>query len=260
MAHLDPEQGNAWKLALETQKIQVTWTNTNIELATLLDTMVQNQVPLPDLILIDIDIKSKPADRFSESSQAETVCRWIWKTQAATKVVILYPQVNKISELEHRWGIRRGAAAVLPKLDRENTIASIQKINNILACDFLDAPLQSVVALLPSHTSDRVPTEELLVPPPLDPQEPDSGNAGGADSPDRAIAAEQPSELNSDEIVLIYRGVKIAEKEMPRAARIALDRPPQDIALPQLATHDDDYVEIVYRGVRMKKSRSSQSQ
>jgi hypothetical protein len=209
MAYLDQEQGNVWKLALETQKIQVNLTKADLELAMLLDTMIQNQVPLPDLILIDIDIKSKPADRFSERPQAETVCRWIWKTQSATKVVILNSQVSEISESQYKWGIRQGAAAILPKLDRENIFTNIQKINHILACEFLATPLQSVASVLPSRTSDPVETEELV---PLNPQEIDRSN-----SRDRDISPPQAAIPDDDYDEIIYRGVRMKRSRSPRS-------------------------------------------
>jgi hypothetical protein len=208
MAHLDQEQGNAWKLALETQKIQVNLTKADLELATLLDTMVQNQVPLPDLILIDIDIKSKPADRFSERPQAETVCRWIWKTQSTTKVVILNSQVSEISESQYKWGIRQGSAAVLPKLDRENIFTNIQKINDILACEFLADPLQSVFALLPSRTIYPIETEELV---PLNPQELDRSNR------DQDISTPHAAIPDDDYDEIIYRGVRMKRSRSPRS-------------------------------------------
>lgn len=249
MAHLDREQGQVWKLALETQKFQVTNTKADIDLATLLNAMVQNQELLPDLILIDIGLKSKPADRFAESPQAETLCRWIWKVQAATKVVVFNPQVNKISDLAHRWGIRRGADAVLPRLDRENLIASIQKITDILACEFLAEPLQSVVVLLPPQISDLVQTDELPSFPPPNPNQPNDGDIEESDSPEQESVVAPPNALDTDETVVVYRGAKIRESQMSNIARIE-DKQPVPPQLPQ--TKGEDY-ELVYRGARIKK-------
>jgi CheY-like chemotaxis protein len=254
MAHLDSEQGNAWKLALETQQFRVTYTKADIEIASLLDNMLQNQVPLPDLILIDIAIKSKPVDRFSESPQAETICRWIWKNQASTKVVILNAQADKISELEHRWATRRGATDVLPKLYQENLTASIKKIANILACNFLDVPLQSIFSLLLPLKSIQAGIEETLAPIPLETNQSDRGT-GMLDLPSQANSLEPISELDRDETVIIYRGSKITTSQMPRAIKPS-QQTIQDIPSQQSTPVEDDGDTIIYRGVKMKRNKS----
>lgn len=253
IAHQDSEQGKAWKLALETQNLKVNQVEAHVEIAGLLDTMKRLKVPLPTLILIDIGIKSQPPGQFSESPQAETVCRWIWKNQAEIKVVVLSSKLDEISEIERGWAKRRGAVDVLPKLYQENLMANIRGITDILSCDFLPDSLQLVVSRLLSLASmkSKETDSSASEPLPLEAQKSDREDIEKTDS--QKSSEMQPGESDRDETVITYRGAKIRANQMQKAGEPALPTAERVISPQQSDTDDDDV--IIYRGIRMKRSR-----
>ncbi|WP_156815606.1 hypothetical protein [Pseudanabaena sp. PCC 6802] len=260
IAHQDLQQGKAWKAALETQDVSINQVETHVEIADLLDTMKRLQISLPDLILIDIGIKSRPPGRFSECPQAETVCRWIWKNQVETKVVVLSPKLEQISDIERGWAKRRGAIDVLPKLYQENFMANIQTIADILVCDFLPDPLQLVASrLLPLASMklrdiDTPAFEPLPIEAQLEAQQLSGKDMEKVE--DRERFEIQSDESDRDEATVIaYQDAKIhtseisdTKPELPASDRSA--SPPQSSAADMA-----DPTAIVYRGVKMRTSQ-----
>lgn len=253
IAHRDLEQSKVWKSALETQNINVNQVEPHAEIANLLDTMKKLEIPLPSLVLIDIGIKSRPPGQFSESPQAETVCRWIWKNQVKTKVVVLSSELNEISEVERGWAKRRGAVDVLPKLYQETLITNLQRITDILVCDFLPGSLQLVAScLLPLASVKHGEAEPSAFA--------SLAIAGQQSDGEEAKEVEQEHfkmqthESNRDETAIRYRGAKICASKMSGNVEPALSISDRVISpQPSITTDDDDV--IIYRGVKMKKSR-----
>lgn len=257
IAHQDRQQREAWKSDLENQNVSVTQVEAHAEIGDLLDTMKRLQISLPDLILIDIGAKSRPPGRFSECPQAETVCRWIWKNQVETKVVILSPKLGQVSDIERAWAKRQGAIDVLPRLCQENLIANIQRIADVLVCDFLPDPLKLVANHLLSLASMKSQETDLSV---FEPLPFESSQQADAETmvpvPSQPTSTQQSIATDNDnEMAITYRGVKMQASQMPKVA----DRAPAKssnlaTSSQQAATDNDDDV-IIYRGIRMKRNR-----
>jgi CheY-like chemotaxis protein len=138
MMHTDQAQGELWQTALVTQQLDVVWENTSLDLVQYLEKCDRQN--LPDLLIMDMAIKSPS----SETLQSSSVCQWISKKQAPTKVVLFNPRQEKIKDIEHSWALRRGASDVLPRLSPENLMAEVARVTALIGCSLISQPLEKI--------------------------------------------------------------------------------------------------------------------
>ena len=142
MMHIDQEQGQLWETALSTQQLDVIWEKTQLDVVKFFGEC--DRQLLPDLLLMDMSIKSPN----SETLQSSSVCQWITKQQAPIKVVLFNPRQDKIKDIEHSWALRRGAADVLPRLSRENLMAEVARVTALIGCSLISQPLETIARSL----------------------------------------------------------------------------------------------------------------
>ncbi len=153
MMHTDQEQGQLWQTALATQQLDVTWEVSALDLVQYLENC-DRQV-LPDLLLMDMALKSPN----SETLQSSSVCQWVNKQQAAIKVVLFNPRQERIKDIEHSWALRRGAADVLPRLSRENLMAGVARVTALIGCSLSSQPLEKIARSLDASSTSTKATE-----------------------------------------------------------------------------------------------------
>ncbi len=142
MMHTDQTQGDLWQTALVSQQLDVTWESISLDLLEYLEGC--DRQSLPDLLLMDMSIKSPN----SETLQSSSVCQWITKQKAAIKVVLFNPRQQKIKDIEHSWALRRGASDVLPRLSPENLMAGVARVTAIIGCSLVSQPLEEIAKRL----------------------------------------------------------------------------------------------------------------
>lgn len=147
MMHTDQGQGQLWQTALATQQLEVIWEKASIDLKQYLETCDQQY--LPDLLLVDMAIKSPN----SEMLQSSSVCQWASKNNSMTKIVLFNPRQEKIKDIEHSWALRRGASDVLPRLSSENLIAEVARVTALIGCSLDTSPLEKIMRTISSNSS-----------------------------------------------------------------------------------------------------------
>jgi CheY-like chemotaxis protein len=158
MMHTDQAQGELWQTALETQQLDVIWENISLDVVQYLEKCDRHN--LPDLLIMDMAIKSPS----SETLQSSSVCQWISKQQAPTKVVLFNPRQEKIKDIEHSWALRRGASDVLPRLSPENLMAEVARVTALIGCSLISQPLEKIAKSLGASTgSTQARASELAV-------------------------------------------------------------------------------------------------
>ena len=158
MMHTDQAQGELWQTALATQQLEVIWENISLDLVQYLEKCDRQQ--LPDLLIMDMAIKSPT----SETLQSSSVCQWISKQQAPTKVVLFNPRQERIKDIEHSWALRRGAADVLPRLSPENLMAEVARVTALIGCSLISQPLEKIAKSLGANTgATQLRASELAV-------------------------------------------------------------------------------------------------
>lgn len=201
MVHLDEEQGKIWQLAIASQQIEVVWEPIDIDFVELLKSTKQNNLPLPDLLLMDIGIKAPN----SQTLQSSSVCQWCSKNHPALKVVLFNPRLDRIKEMEHNWAVRRGAVDVLPRLTSENLTVAVARLTSALGVILVEAPLHEIAQTIPAWEG-TVPGKEIDI------------NRNIATSQENLVAktnrlSEKPKEsVIKEDDGLIYRGVRVKKK------------------------------------------------
>jgi CheY-like chemotaxis protein len=140
MIHTDQEQGQLWQTALETQQLVVTWAKDTLNLVQYLETC--NHQDLPDLLLMDMALKSPN----SETLQSSSVCQWVNKQQVPVKVVLFNPRQERIKDVEHSWALRRGASDVLPRLSRKTLLTEVARVTALIGCSLISQPLEKIAS------------------------------------------------------------------------------------------------------------------
>ena len=153
MMHTDQEQGQLWQTALATQQLEVTWGNTQFDLVQYLEKCDRQK--LPDLLLIDMALKSST----SQTLQSSSVCQWINKQQVNIKVVLFNPRQDRIKDIEHSWALRRGAADVLPRLSPDNLMAEVARVTALIGCSLISQPLEKIAKSIGAD-SESIQTKE----------------------------------------------------------------------------------------------------
>jgi CheY-like chemotaxis protein len=196
MMHTDQAQGELWQTALATQQLEVIWENISLDLVQYLEKCDRQQ--LPDLLIMDMAIKSPT----SETLQSSSVCQWISKQQAPTKVVLFNPRQERIKDIEHSWALRRGAADVLPRLSPENLMAEVARVTALIGCSLISQPLEKIAKSLGANTgATQLRASELAVKSEVEALKPSSKSETKNNS-----KANQKSDAGE---VVMYRGVRI---------------------------------------------------
>jgi CheY-like chemotaxis protein len=194
MMHTDQAQGELWQTALATQLLDVIWENVSLDLVQYLEKCDRQK--LPDLLIMDMAIKSPN----SETLQSSSVCQWLTKQQAPTKVVLFNPRQEKIKDIEHSWAIRRGASDVLPRLSPENLMAEVARVTALIGCSLISQPLETIARSFgASAGASQVRERELIIKPDLN--EPKAKSETKNNS--------KPNQKSDDGEVVMYRGVRI---------------------------------------------------
>ncbi len=194
MVHIDQYQGQLWQAALETQQLEVTWESPNCDLVQYLEQCDRQN--LPNLLLMDIALKSPN----SETLQSSSVCQWVKKQQADTKVVLFNPRQERIKDIEHSWAIRRGAADVLPRLLRDNLISEIARVTALIGCSLIAQPLEAIAISMDGVST--VPQEKTVAVKSVDAVKVNS----------KPEITNNPNNLKVDtksDTTIMYRGVRI---------------------------------------------------
>ncbi|MFM7600091.1 MAG: hypothetical protein ACKO7R_02670 [Pseudanabaena sp.] len=196
MMHTDQAQGELWQTALVTQQLDVIWENISLDLVQYLEKCDRQQ--LPDLLIMDMAIKSPT----SETLQSSSVCQWISKQQAPTKVVLFNPRQEKIKDIEHSWALRRGASDVLPRLSPENLMTEVARVTALIGCSLISNPLEKIAKSLDANSGSPQPkARELAVKP-----EVEALNTNSKSETKNNSKANQKSDAGE---VVMYRGVRI---------------------------------------------------
>ena len=200
MMHTDKAQGELWQTALATQQLDVIWENISLDLVHYLEKCDRQK--LPDLLIMDMAIKSPS----SETLQSSSVCQWLTKQQAPTKVVLFNPRQERIKDIEHSWALRRGAADIVPRLSPENLRAEVARVTALIGCSLISQPLEKIAQSLGANsraTQDR--EDDLTVLQNVEPIK------TGSRSETKNNSKNNPrNNQNSDEgEVVMYRGVRI---------------------------------------------------
>ena len=194
MIHTDQEQGQLWQTALETQQLAVTWAKSTLNLVQYLETCDRQN--LPDLLLMDMALKSPN----SETLQSSSVCQWVNKQQVSVKVILFNPRQERIKDIEHSWALRRGAADVLPRLSRENLMAEVARVTALIGCSLISQPLEKIASgLAPMAGATQIQERVLAAVPDIEMINVNL-EAEGKNNP--------KTESKSDHAVM-YRGVRI---------------------------------------------------
>lgn len=194
MIHTDQEQGQLWQTALETQQLAVTWQKATCDLVQYLQNC--DRQALPDLLLIDMALKSPN----SETLQSSSVCQWINKQQVPVKVVLFNPRQERIKDIEHSWALRRGAADVLPRLSRENLMAEVARVTALIGYSLVSQPLEKIAFSLGSRSeSAQIQGESFLVASAVEP----------INVVSKTEIRNKPKESSKSDTAVMYRGVRI---------------------------------------------------
>lgn len=194
MMHTDQAQGELWQTALATQQLDVIWENISLDLVKYLEKCDRNK--LPDLLIMDMAIKSPN----SETLQSSSVCQWLTKQKAPTKVVLFNPRQEKIKDIEHSWAIRRGASDVLPRLSPENLMAEVARVTALIGCSLISQPLETIAKSFgASAGASQVRESELIITPDLSEPKAKSETKNNF----------KPNQKSDGGEVVMYRGVRI---------------------------------------------------
>ncbi|MFN5726567.1 MAG: hypothetical protein ACK48D_07485 [Pseudanabaena sp.] len=196
MMHTDQAQGELWKTALATQQLDVIWENLSLDLGQYLEKCDRHE--LPDLLIMDMAIKSPS----SETLQSSSVCQWLIKQKAPTKVVLFNPRQEKIKDIEHSWAIRRGASDVLPRLSPENLMAEVARVTALIGCSLISQPLEKIARNFGANADGKKVRESHLITT-LDINEPK------ANSKSETKHNSKPNQKSDGGEVVMYRGVRI---------------------------------------------------
>jgi CheY-like chemotaxis protein len=196
MMHTDQAQGELWKTALATQQLDVIWENLSLDLVQYLQKCDRHE--LPDLLIMDMAIKSPS----SETLQSSSVCQWLIKQKAPTKVVLFNPRQEKIKDIEHSWAIRRGASDVLPRLSPENLMAEVARVTALIGCSLISQPLEKIARNFGANAGGNQVRESQLITT-LDINEPK------ANSKSETKNNSKPNQKSDGAEVVMYRGVRI---------------------------------------------------
>lgn len=109
-------QGLIWQAVLKSQGISVIWESADANVIENIEQLSQAGLALPDLLLIDIQLKA---------GNAYDICRWCHNRETPVKVILTDCSQTEITDYERRWAIYQGAVDFLPAFQRENLVSTV---------------------------------------------------------------------------------------------------------------------------------------
>ena len=98
-------QGTIWQAVLRSQQISVIWESPRANLIENLKQLRDAKLDLPDLLLIDVCLKTfNPFD----------FCRWCRERYPEVKIVLVDGGQKEVFHTERQWAMNQGAADLLP--------------------------------------------------------------------------------------------------------------------------------------------------
>jgi CheY-like chemotaxis protein len=227
ITHVPEEQGVLWRAILESQGInahfEVNWRIFNPNLLEYLKRLALTDEALPDMLMLDMGVKVSG----SEELQSGEVCRWCSKHYPHIRIFLLGSNSDKVPDLAKRWGLRRGAVDVLPKLSRENLLISTVRVTSVLGCALSATPLKNIAAIMPSTLEQR--QKEL-------------------EADDETLSFERKIEQKIEQIEEVEED-RTQGRQGTNSAAINLTVPATQTQL-----SNDDF--IIYRGVKVRKKKN----
>ncbi|NJO93661.1 MAG: hypothetical protein HC820_03540 [Hydrococcus sp. RM1_1_31] len=138
LVHRNNEQGNIWKLILTLRGLDVIWEPANDDIVNLLEKFQAARAGLPSLLLVDLGLKSSD----EKTSKAISICHWCMKHYPKLKVIPINYVESEIAVTQKSWAISQGAIDLLPDLNPETLVPSINCISKILDLQPLQPPFQ----------------------------------------------------------------------------------------------------------------------
>jgi CheY-like chemotaxis protein len=127
-------QGTIWQAVLRSQQISVIWESPRANLIENLKQLRDAKLDLPDLLLIDVCLKTfNPFD----------FCRWCREHYPEVKIVLVDGGQKEIFHTERQWAMNQGAADLLPEFQLDNLMPSVS------------TGLKQVLTVLGNHTFDN---------------------------------------------------------------------------------------------------------
>jgi two-component system NtrC family sensor kinase len=144
LMQMSSEQEQLWQKALSSQQLEVLVESAESNILQTLRQKQRDDQPLPDLILVDIGIRHAN----SSTLVASTICRWCAEHHPSTKVVMTSSRQAVVKKTEKYWATRQGAVELLPMLQRDNLVAVVGKLAEIIGFRLQNAPLEQIASTL----------------------------------------------------------------------------------------------------------------
>jgi CheY-like chemotaxis protein len=109
-------QGAIWQAVLRSQQISIIWESPKANLVENLKQLRDAQLNLPDLLLIDVRLRTfNPFD----------FCRWCRAHYPEVKVILVDGGQREVFHTERQWAMNQGAADLLPGFQLDNLMNSV---------------------------------------------------------------------------------------------------------------------------------------
>lgn len=153
LLHTISEQEKEWLKILDSPKISLNILSPDTDIVELLDTWQKSKIALPDLILLDMMVKT-PDGHFI---QVNSLSRWCKQNKISLHIIGLYGQQEKISNLELNMAKYLNLTDIFPKINLDNQLEIINRIEGILGIT-LNQVIKEKSPILP--TIEEKKTEE----------------------------------------------------------------------------------------------------
>jgi len=244
ITHVPEEEGILWQAVLASQGIsahfEANWRIFNPNLLESLKELAKSGRNLPDMLILDMGVKLPGSDELHSG----VVCHWCSKYFPRLKIMLINARAENISDLSKRWGLRRGAIDVLPKLSRDNLLILTVRVTSVLDCQLSASALKNIVELMPDSL-DRQSQRAF--------QDPE--NAGF--DPQIGLNPNQDSEEITRDLADQNQTTQPLGETLNNSTTNSLSHSlgnnEQSNNLPNTVRSDDDF--IIYRGVKVRKKK-----
>jgi|GEM_PF-5244891 len=179
--HTIPEQKTEWLKILNIEEIELNIESENTDIADLFENWHQNQIKLPDLALIDISAKTPNGHFF----QVSALSRWCKSNQLSVLIFALNGIDENISTFQENWAKYQGLNGVFPKLNANNLVAIVSKLNKILGANIFSLVEKKLITL-PTKENENITAEKI--------------NNDSLDNDSEIKIAEEIKEINEESI------------------------------------------------------------
>lgn len=158
LINTDLNQQKEWIKILNSEQIKLEIESSDINIIELLEDWQQKKISLPELVLLNMNLKTSDG----QFLQISSLSHWCKQKKISISIIALNEKQDKISKIEKKWANHQGLIDIFPKIKEQNHQQFIDRIEEILGINLITDTDESSLNLRTFNKNEIEESEKLF--------------------------------------------------------------------------------------------------